>query len=685
MFFHVNRHHRSKYWFWSQGLLAAALGILLLGSAEPAAARITRLDITNVQSPTFGGTSFGHVGAYEKLVGKAFGEVDPDDPRNSVITDIRHAPRNSAGMVEYSMDVYILAPIDRSRGNHRVLFEVNNRGSKLAISGPFGNFNDGVSGGNDPSDSADAGNGFLMREGYTLVWSGWDVSVAPTNSNLTITVPIARNPDGSSIVGPALEEFVIDNSTTLSGALTYPAATLDKGQANLTVRNHFGDAPIPVPMTGWEYASANSIRLLPAGTAFQSGTLYEFTYLAKDALVAGLGFTATRDFASFIRRAAADDRGVANPVARDVQFIYSFGASQPARFMHDFFSLGLNEDEQGRRVFDGILNWLGAGTGGFFNYRFAQPGRTHRQHIGRWYPEFRFPFTNQIIGDPVTGQTDGRLRKCQLTDTCPKIFEANSENEYWSKAGSLLHTDTFGNDLNLHAAPNTRVYLFSSLAHVPATGPGMCQQPRNPVSPNPGLRALLVALDEWVTRGVEPPRNRVPERLNGTLVSSLPQELAGFPHIPGIKYNGLLHTGDLFDFGSSFDNGILTTVPPAIKDSVYPALIPQTDSDGNDIAGIRLPDIAAPLATYTGWALRAGPAADDGCDPFGQQIAFPQTRADRLAKDDPRLSIEERYKDHDGYVKAVRNAVQRLVSRRFLLREDADEYIRAAELSSVLR
>jgi hypothetical protein len=666
-------------------LLGAAVGVLVLTTAPSASARITLINITSVQSPTFSGASFGPVGQYEKLVGRAFGEVDPNDSHNASITDIGLAPRNTNGMVEYSMDIYILRPVDQSKGNHRLLFEVNNRGNKLALSGSFGSLNDSATGGNDPTTAADAGNGFLMTEGYTIAWSGWDVTVAPGNNNLAITVPVARNPDGSSIVGLALEEFVIDNDTTMTGALTYPAATLDKAQASLTVRNHVSDPPKLVPLTAWEYVNAQTVRLLPAGTPFQLGTLYEFTYPAQDPFVAGLAFAAVRDFASYLRFPAANISGVSGPLAVDMRFIYSFSISQPARFMHDLLYMGFNEDEQGQRAFDGIFNWLGGGNGGFFNYRFAQPGRTHRQHIARWYPELQFPFTNQTVSDPVSGQTDGRLRRCQATDTCPKIIEANSENEYWSKAGSLLHTDLFGYDLDLHDAPNTRVYLFSSLAHVPATGPAICQQPRNPVNPNPGLRALLVALDDWVSWGTAPPPSQVPQRWNGTLVPSLPQESVGFPHIPGVKYNGLLHTGDLFNFGPSFNQGILTMLPPALRDSAYPALVPRTDSDGNNIAGIRFPEIAVPLATYTGWALRSGPAGDDGCDAFGQEIDFAQNQVDRLAKGDPRLSIEERYKTHDGYVNAVRKVVQKLMNKRLLLREDAEQYIRAADASNVLR
>jgi hypothetical protein len=663
-----------------RAVITLCLGIaVFLAVPMLAAARITKIQITRVESPTFEGTSFGSVGQYEKLVGRAFGEVDPTDPRNAVITDIEFAPKNARGMVEYSVDVYILKPVDTSKGNHRVFFDVNNRGDIRAIR----LFNDSASG-NDPTTAADAGNGFLMLEGYTIVLSGWDATVAPGGSRYTITVPVAKNPDGSSIVGPALEEFVIDNAATMTSALTYPAATLDKVQASLTVRVHYTDPPVPLPATEWGYVSSagKAIRLLPVGTPFQQGRLYEFTYPAKDPLVAGLGFAALRDLTAFLHHAATDDDGTLNPLAGDVQQVYSFGSSQPTRFIHDFLYLGFNEDEQSRPVFDGNLNWIGGGSGGFFNYRFAQPARTHRQHIGRWYPELQFPFANQVIFDPVTGQTDGRLARCRATNTCPKIFEVNSENEYWVKGGSLLHTDTLGNDLA--DPPNVWFYFLSSLPHAAATGPGICAQPRNPLVPNPVLRALLVALDESVSSGKEPPASSLPRRSDGTLVTSLPQALVGFPDIPGVTYNGLMSTGDLFNFGPSYDDGILTILPPLFLGSVYPVYVPTTDADGNDVAGIRLPDISVPLATYSGWNLRAAAfSGDDLCDASGQKIDFAQTRAERLVTGDSRLSIEERYPNHGKYVSAVAKSAKRLHQQGFLLDKDVEAYVEAAAGSSI--
>lgn len=670
---------------WSSLHALLACLVLTLGLATRANADITRIVITSIESPTFEGVSFGEVGQYEKVRMRAFGEVDPNDPRNSVIADIQQAPRNTRGMVEYSMDVFVLKPVVLANGSHRLLYYMNNRGnldsSLFPSIGVLSVFNDG-SGGNDPATASHAGNGFLMRRGYTIVSSGWDAGVAPGGNRLTISVPVAKNPDESALVGPSLEEIAIDNATTVTAGLTYPAATLDKSQANLTVRVHYDDPPVTIPATGWEYVNNRTIRLLPAGTAFTQGRLYEFTYPARDPIVAGLGFAATRDLAAFLRHADEDDFSQPNPLAGDVRAIYAFGVSQPARYMRDFVHLGFNEDAAGRRVFEGILNWEGGASGIFLNYRFAQAARTHRQHVGRWYPEREFPFANQVLFDPVTGKTDGRLRRCQASNSCPRIFEVNSSNEYWVKASSLLHTDPLGNDLP--DPPNVRFYLLSSLAHVASTGPGICQQPGNPIVPNAALRALLVALNEWVSEDKTPPASRVPRRAEGTLVSSLPRETVGFPSIPGVTYNGLMTTGDLFEFGPLFGDGILTTVPPVFLGSPYPAFVPRTDADGNDLAGIRLPQIAVPLATYTGWSLRARAfAGDDLCDASGQKLAFYQTQAKRLAIGDTRLSIEERYPRHGAYVSAVALAANNLQQERLLLGEDVERIVEAAGESAV--
>lgn len=651
--------------------IGAAMLLLVDGLAE---ARLISLTITRTESPTFEGESFGDVGPYEKLVGTAIGEVDPKDAANAPIVDLALAPRNARGMVEYSTPVYILRPVRPERGNHRILYDVNNRGDFVAL----GQFNDAPAS-NDPTKAADAGNGYLMRMGYTIVLSGWDVSAPASNARLAMTVPVAKNADGSSIVGLSLEEFVIDRADVLEQSLTYPAAEGRQAQASLTVRAHYEDAPAPVPAEGWKFVDAGRVSLLPAGTPFRAGSLYELTYVARDPVVAGLAFAGLRDLLEFLRYESKDDGGRANPLAGQVQSIYSFSMSQPSRFLHDFFYAGFNADSRRRRVLDGVVSWIGGGSGGFFNYRFAQPGRTHRQHIGRWYPERGFPFADATSFDPVTGRTDGRLAVCSATNTCPRIFEVNSENEYWAKAGSLLHTDTTGRDLP--DPPNVRHYLLSSLPHSRGRGPtgvGICQLPQNPLVANATLRALLVDLDDWVTRGVEPPSSRVPRVSDGTLVPPLPQSSVGFPAIPGVTYNGRLHEGDMFDYGLSQTPGVVSVVPPRRIGAPYPALVPKTDADGNDIAGIRQVEIAVPLATFTGWALRAGAASGDGCDASGQQIDFAPTKAERLTKGDPRPSLEERYPAADDYVSRVANAARALQEQRLMLAEDVERSVARA-------
>jgi hypothetical protein len=471
--------------------------------------------------------------------------------------------------------------------------------------------------------------------------------------------------------------------------LTYPAASADKTKASLTVRKNYADEPVPMPAEAWDYVDGklNAVKLASGNFggpgSFGPTALYEFTYVAKDPVVVGLGFAMIRDIATFLRNAETDDRGTPNPLAGEAKYIYTFCSSQPCRTMHDFVQLGFNAPERAAagapQVFDGVLNWKAGGSGIFMNYRFAQPVRTHRQHIARRTPEFEFPFADQTLTDPVTGRTGSRLDRCTESGTCPKTFEANSANEYWAKGASMMQTDSAGHDLG--GVVGVRYYLLASYPHGGGNGPGICAQPRNSMQPNAVLRALLVDLDAWVAAGTVPPVDRMPRRADGTLVPALPQEEEGFPRIPGVVYNGVHHTGDLFDFGPDFRKGYLSVQPPKLLGTPYPVFVPKTDADGNDLAGVRVPDVAVPVATYTGWALRADGL--DGCDASGQKIAFAKTKATRLAAGDPRPSLEERYPDHATYVDRVRSTAQALHDQRFLLDEDVAAKIAAAQAASV--
>jgi hypothetical protein len=668
----------------SATVAVALVTTILLFAAPAARSSITRIQIIS-RERAFGGYSFPKVGTYERIIGKGFGEISPSDRHNSIIVDVGMAPRNAKGKVEYSFDFYILKPTDLSKGNHKVFYEPPNRGGKL-----FGNFNRSK-GGNDPAATDDPSESFLAPQGYTMVWSGWDFGAGTddSNLNLTITLPIAKNPDGSSITGPAYEYIV---SPGILYALNYPPATLDRTKAMLTHRVHLDDVPQVIPASGWEYTdNGAAIRLLPAGTRFVTNDIYEFSYTAKDPTVNGIGFAAVRDFNSFLRYAKQDSTGVQNPLAEDVMRIYTFTVSQPGRMLNDFRNLGFNEDESGRIVFDGMLQWIAAGDGINLNYRFSQPARTERNRQDQLYVEGVFPFANQRTTDPITGKTAGRYDRCEKSKTCPLAMEVYSANEYWVKAASLFTTDPSGKkDLPDH--PMSRYYFISSEQHGtgnPATK-GNCQQLQNPLDSAPVLRALWVALDKWSTKAVAPPPSAIPRLADGTLVSPSAQTNVGFPKIPGVTYTGLMSTRYLFNYGPDFyRTGIMAINPPAVvppifnnpqNGPIYPSYVPKTDVDGNDMAGVRLPDITVPLATYTGWALRAGPQANDGCEAAGQYIPFAKTKAERIASGDPRLSIEERYSSFSAYSSAIEKALDNMIEKRLMLAED-----RAANLNRLLR
>jgi hypothetical protein len=656
-----------------------ALASAAVFAAPVAQARITRvvIDPALSQSPTFGGYAWPGVGQYEKLVGKAYGEVNPHDRRNRVIVDIELAPRNARGNVEYAFDFYILKPIDLRKGAHKMMYEPPNRGRKTWNT--FGR----VPGNNDPgsiSDPAVLANAFLMPRGFTMVWSGWDYSAGTSNAgfNSTITLPVAKNPDGSTIIGPAYEYIV---TSAASYALNYPAATLDQTKARLTQRVHLNDVPVEVPASGWKYNATGTAISLTTGN-FVGNDIYEFSYTAKDPTVNGLGLAAIRDWNAWLRYERQDDYGNPNPLAGDVKHILTEVVSQPGRLLNDFRYLGFNEAENGRRVFDGLMQWIAAGDGLNLNYRFSQPGRTERNRQDHLFLEGLFPFANVMTHDPITRKTDSRLARCERTHTCPVAAEIYSANEYWVKAASLMTTDPAGRQ-DLPDSPYSRIYFISSHQHGSAAyppGKGACQQLQNPLNSAPVQRALFVAIDEWLD-GRKPPRSRVPKLRDGTLVPPLPQSAVGFPSIPGVTYTGLKTTRYLFDYGLNFyETGIATINPPVItppyednpaNGPIYPSYVPKTDADGNDIAGVRLPDVSVPLATYTGWALRGGVWANDGCESSGQFIAFPRTEADRAASGDPRPSVEARYVSFDAYHTKIRAAIDEMVEHRLMLCEDA--------------
>ncbi len=682
-------------------LVLAAGAVLIAPAAE---ARITRIEIdaARSQSPTFGGFSWPGVGQYEKIVGKAFGEVNPHDRQNRVIVDIEFAPTNARGNVEYAFNFYILKPIDLSRGADKMMYEPPNRGGKTWAALGRVTVDTGANG-DDPGSAITnptvLANSFLMPRGYSIVWSGWEDIDSLDNPafNSTASFPVARNPDGSTVTGPSYE-YIVVGAATASVALSYAAATLDKTKATLTHRVHLNDAPQIVPASGWNYNAAGTAISL-VGSSFIANDIYEFVYTAKDPKPNGLGFAAVRDWMEFLRYERRDDFNNPNPLARHVKRVYTEISSQPGRMLNDFRHLGFNETESGRKAFDGHMQWIAAGNGINMNYRFSQSSRTERNRQNHLYIEGRFPFANVTTHDPITRDTDSRYQSCERTHTCPLGVEIYSANEYWVKSASLLHTTPDGAK-DLPDSKFTRNYFMSSMRHGTgnagtdnAPNRGLCQQRDNPLNSSPVQRALFIALDEWATKGEEPPRSRVPKLKDGTLVPPLPQSGMGFPNIPSpfadtpgplVTYTGLKTTRYHFDYGLNFyETGIATVNPPlfpfttpsyqddARNGPIYPSFIPKTDSDGNDIAGVRLADVTVPLATYTGWALRRGAQASDGCEANGQFIPFAKTEADRAKTNDPRPSVEARYKTFADYHGKVRSALEQMVSDRLLLCEDA--------------
>ena len=576
--------------------------------------------------PLADGAPFGAVGAYERVIGTAKGEVDPKDPANKVIANIDKAPLNANGRVEYATSFFILRPKDPAKGNGRILYEVNNRGRKML----FGNIADGPLGVNDPKTVADLGNGFPLRLGYTIVWSGWDPDAPRANMGLALTAPVLTD-NGKPITQMVRDEFV---SGTRGGALeafklSYEMASPDG--ARLTVRGRASDKPEDV---AWTAVDARSIKLAEGKP--KPGFIYDFHYLAKNPKLQGLGFAATRDVVSWLRYDPAASKVTGRPITHTL----AIGFSQAGRYLRNHISDGFNRDEQGRRV--------------FFNAPFAQPARTGTQHEDHDFPENAFPFSTATVEDPLTKQK-GSLFRGDGSD--PKLIETNTSTEYWQKGASLLTTDPLGTK-DIALPDNSRVYMIAGTQHGGRAGattdPGPNINPRNPHNPMPAVRALLVALDDWVVSGKAPPPSRTPTLAGGTLVEP---DKTGFPAISGAAVarvaNRVAPPGDW--------------VNPKPAETVYRTLVSRVDADGNEVAGIRLPDIAVPLAAYTGWNEYKAPyPPGELADRDGSYFAFPAAR------------IAERYTNRADYVAKVQAAVSALVNDRLMLQEDADRYLEKA-------
>ena len=622
-------------------------------------AEVVRFDIVE-RVPAFAGRSFGDVGTYERITARAMIALDPADDRNAIITDLALAPRTADGKVEATADVVILRPADPAHGNGTLLLDVPNRGRKLAPQ----LFDDSAQpGANQAQAGDDAGIGFLHRNGYTMVWVGWQADIPSKPGQMALSAPIIKG-----VTGPAREEYVFDNTTNpVRATLTWPAAE----PANLaaTVRAAWADArQTPSGLTA-RLVDPTTVEIArPDG--FDAGALYEITYTARDPMPLGMGYAAVRDVISFLRRDTSAANPLLNGLHPSVNRAIGFGVSQSGRFLRDFLYLGFNEDTRGRLVFDGLMPHVGGTRRMATNVRFGQPGRNPRHPQDPGWQADLFPFTYATLTDPISGRTDGLLRRCSLTATCPKVMQTDSEHEWWASHASLLVTDLEGNHLDL--PDNVRAYMIAGAPHfaeandtMHAGVPAMAL-PQNPMHAGAPMRALLTDLDSWIRDGVRPPASRVPMRAHGTLV---PAEGAVRTDIPGLPYAAR------YTQAAASDQSVL----PPKKIGQYPVFVPKADADGMAIAGVHMLALAVPRATYTAWNPRARGFGPTALYPLqGAVMPFAPTEAARKEANDPRPSVAERYADDDAYVAAVRREAARQVAERLLLAEDAERSTAAA-------
>lgn len=662
---------------WASLLLAAAL------TAGPeAVAEVTRFEIL-VREPFAEGRSFGGVGPYERIVGRVHYELDPDLPQNANVVDLHLAPRNERRRVEASGDLLILTPADPRRGRGALLYGVNNRGNLLAL-----DFFAYARRSNSPRSPEHAGDGFLMRHGFTLVWSGWDPELLPGGDRLRLLAPVARDGE-EAITGPVRCEIVPSSQTTRTVVNwahhgSYPPTDRGLRTATLTHRVRPGDPRVPVPQERWRLVvtspEPDRVGALPRvelemEAGLEKGHLYELIYEARDPLVVGVCFTAVRDLVSALERGTGQD----NPLLREgrswIRRSHAFGVSQSGRFLRELVHQGFNEDEGGRRVFEGIIPHVSGSGLGSFNHRFAQPTRQASQHDHHDYPPDRFPFAYGTQTDPVSGRTDGILRRSSASGTAPFILHTQSTAEYWTRSGSLAHTDPLGRR-DAEIPPNVRVYFFGGTQHGPAGYPpsaGDGETLANPADYRPFLRTLLLALDRWSRDGTPPPPSAHPTIGRGDLVDWR-QPSTGFPDLPGVRYPTVIQQPAWLDFGPRWERERIVDRQPPRPRGDYRVLVPRTDADGNDLGCLRPPEVAVPVATYTGWNVRREDAGAGGelVSLQGSCIPFARSRAERDRSGDPRPSLEERYGSLEEYLRALTAECQRLRDAGWLLPEDAD-------------
>jgi hypothetical protein len=618
------------------------------------------------REPVLGGAPFGAGGAYEKIEGVLHFAVDPDARAHEPIADLGLAPRNGRGLVESSADFYLLRPL---AGSRRLLLDVPNRGRKIAL----GMFNSAPRS-NDPTTPEDFGNGFLMRHGYTVAWIGWQPDVPRRDGMMALDVP--RVPGVSERLRCEFRPIARVDRLPLADRyhVPHPVSRLDDPEAELHVRDH-GDAPATtLPRSAWRFPDAGSVTL---DGGFEPGRIYDCYYRAENPPLVGLGLTAVRDTAAFLRWGTAGD---GNPGAGQIERSYVFGVSQSGRFLRHLLYLGLDEDEAGRFVWDAVIPHVAGARRGEFNCRFGQPSLNALHAVGSL-----FPFTDGEQEDPVTGQRGALLHRQASRPHPPRILTINTAAEYWRGDGSLVHTDVAATR-DVTPPAWVRQYFFAGTQHTPGALPpppadpntgGRGRHPFSVVDYSPLLRAALASLDRWVSEGVEPPASAVPRLADGSAVAAEATREV-YARIPGARFPDRVSRPVRLDFGPRVDQGVVE-LPPKIG-APYVTVVSAVDADGNDTAGIRPPELRVPVATFTGWNPRHPEqgAPGDLMAMMGSTLPFARTAAERQASGDPRPSLAERYGDRDGYLARVRSDAQAMVAARHLLAEDVDAVVERA-------
>ena len=637
---------------------------------------LNKLEI-RTRKPFAGCEIFGDVGQYEQIDGVAHFAVDPAHPDNAVIADIALAPRNDDNLVEFSSDFRIVKPVDNDHGNGRLLLDVVNRGKELALK----NINSAPDG--SPDADPHPGNGFMMRQGYSLVWCGWQHDVPDAPGLFRCNVPNAHNADGSPVSGRIVVSFqpianIVTQFLSDREHRPYPTNHLESWDSALTVQEHEDGEETVIPRERWAFARMVDGRRVPDAahitmeSGFEAGKVYRALYETSHAPVVGLGLLATRDIAAWLRYGMVDADGTGNPLAGAIGRAYAYGRSQSGRFLRQMLHLGLNRDESGQIVFDGMLPNVAGGKMGEFNVRFGQPSSLSNRSVNNLPPFL----------DLEAHSEDGILTEVTRRGVAPKVIYTNTSSEYWGGHGALAHMTRDGK-ADAPLPDNVRAWSFCGTQHAPASLPISDMNPDtgargtqalNYVDYRPLMRAALYHLDQWVTHNEEPPVNGYPKLSDGSVVDA--DELAEwFGSLPGVEFPTHQKVIRHLDFGS--DRAVPTRIPPAVGDA-YPMLVSAVDADGNEVGGIRLPAVEVPLATYAGWNVRhpdiggAGQVLAPGGTVVGCAIPLAVTRAERQASGDPRPSIEERYGSRDEYLERVRASAELLVESGYVLAEDVD-------------